>query len=372
MKMRYSDLIRSILEPAGISLNGNNPWDIQIRDERFYRRVIREGSVGLGESYMDGWWECERLDDFFYRLMPSDPEKKLPVNFKILRGLVGPVILNPGSRSRAFEIGKRHYDTGNFLFRHMLDRRMAYSCAYWNEADNLDDAQDAKLELICRKIGVRKGDRILDIGCGWGSFAIYAAERYGAEVVGITVSKKQMALAQELSQGFPVEIRLQDYREVNEPFHHIVSVGMFEHVGYKNHRTFMQMVHRCLKDEGFFLLHTIGSDISNVSADPWLSKYIFPNSLIPSLQQISASIEGLFVMEDWHNFGSHYEPTLMSWFANFDRNWPILSERYDARFYRMWKYYLLSCAGLFRSRCMQVWQVVFSKKGLPGGYCSIR
>jgi cyclopropane-fatty-acyl-phospholipid synthase len=370
--MRYSDFILRIFEPAGIALNGNNPWDIQVRDKRFYRRVIREGSIGLGESYMDGWWECERLDDFFCRLMPSEPEKKLPVNLKVLRGLLGSVILNPGSRSRAFEIGRRHYDTGNSLFRHMLDRRMAYSCAYWKEADNLDEAQEAKLELICRKVGIRKGDRILDIGCGWGSFARYAAEEYGAEVVGITVSREQMALAQEVSRGFPVEIRLQDYRKVNERFDHIVSVGMFEHVGYKNHRTFMQMIRRCLSDDGLFLLHTIGSDISHVSPDPWLAKYIFPNSLVPSIRQIAASIEGLFVVEDWHNFGFYYDQTLMAWFANFDRNGPLLRERYDERFYRMWKYYLLSCAGVFRSRCMQVWQVVLSKKGVPGGYRSIR
>lgn len=369
--MRYVEFVRRILEPAGIALNGNSPWDIQVRNKRFYRRVIRAGSIGLGESYMDGWWECKRLDDFFYKLMPSEPEKKLPVNFKVLQGILSSLILNPG-RSRAFEIGKRHYGTGNFLFRHMLDRRMVYSCAYWKEVDNLDEAQEAKMDLICRKLGIQKGDRILDIGCGWGSFARYAAEECGAEVVGITVSREQMAIAQEVSQGLPIEIRLQDYREVNEPFDHIVSVGMFEHVGFKNHRTFMRMVHRCLSDDGLFLLHTIGSDISHVSADPWISKYIFPNSFIPSARQIAASVEGLFVIEDWHNFGLYYDPTLMSWFANFDCNWPILSERYDERFYRMWKYYLLSCAGLFRARCMQVWQVVFSKKGVPGGYKSIR
>ncbi len=372
MKMSYLDFIQRIIEPAGITFNGNNRWDIQVRDERFYRRVIREGSIGLGESYMDGWWECGKLDDFFCRLMPSEPEKKLPVNSKVLMGLLGSVILNPGRRSRAFEIGRRHYDTGNFLFRHMLDRRMAYSCAYWKEADNLDEAQEAKQELICKKLGVQKGDRILDIGCGWGSFARYAAEECGAEVVGITVSKEQMALAQKLSQGLPVEIRLQDYREVNEPFDHIVSVGMFEHVGYKSHRTFMQIVHRCVRDDGLFLLHTIGSNISHVSPDPWLAKYIFPNSLVPSMRQIAASIEGLFVVEDWHNIGFYYDPTLIEWFNNFDRNWPVLRERYDERFYRMWKYYLLSCAGLFRSRYMQVWQVVLSKKGVTGGYHPIR
>lgn len=372
MKVTHVDFIQGIIEPAGIALNGNNPWDIKVGDKRFYRRVTREGSIGLGESYMDCWWECDKLDDFFCRLMPSEPEKELPVNFNVIRSLIGSVILNPGRRSKAFDIGKHHYDTGNFLFSHMLDRRMAYSCAYWKDAENLDEAQEDKLDLICRKLGVYDGDRILDIGCGWGSFARYAAEEYGTEVVGITVSKEQMSFAQELSQGFPIEIRLQDYREVNETFDHIVSVGMFEHVGYKNHRAFMQMVHRCLNDDGLFLLHTIGSNISQVSGDPWMSKYIFPNSLIPSVRQIAASIEGLFVVEDWHNIGFYYDPTLMSWFDNFDRNWPVLRERYDEKFYRMWKYYLLSCAGLFRARYMQVWQIVLSKKGVMGGYHPIR
>jgi len=364
-------IIQDILQPAGIAIDGSNPWDIHIRDERFFGRVLTDSSLGLGESFMDGWWECGRLDEFFCRLMPLQPEEfvnKKKLRFDILKA----VVFNLASKSRAFTVGERHYDLGNELFRRMLDGRMVYSCGYWKNASHLDEAQEAKLDLTCRKLGLQSGDRVLDIGCGWGSFAGYAAERYGVSVVGITVSREQAALAREFCAGLPVEIRLQDYREVNEPFNCIVSIGMFEHVCYKNYRKYMEIVHRCLRDDGLFLLHTIGDSYSHITVEPWFGRYVFPNSMIPSMNQISEAAEKLFIIEDWHNFGSYYDPTLMSWFNNFDRNWDALHELYDDRFYRMWKYYLLSSAGTFRSRCLQVWQIVFSKKGIPGGYAPVR
>ncbi len=369
---RLKDIVRKILSPAGITLNGDEPWDIRISDERFYQRVLRDGSLGLGESYMDGWWECERLDDLFANILPTQPEGKLRKNWRLLFQVFGQVILDPGRKSKAFQIGEKHYDRGNELFKCMLDKRMCYSCAYWKDAENLDDAQEFKLDLICRKLDLGQGDRILDIGCGWGSLAKYAAEKHGVEVVGITVSKEQASLGRELCKGLPVEIRLQDYRDMDEKFDHVVSVGMFEHVGYKNYRTYMEKVRRCLKENGLFLLHTIGKDVSHVTADPWIARYIFPNSLIPSLKQISTAAEGLFIMEDFHNIGIDYDATLTSWFKNFDANWDALKEVYDERFYRMWKYYLLSSAGAFRSRYLQVWQMVFSEKGVSGGYKLVR
>jgi cyclopropane-fatty-acyl-phospholipid synthase len=370
--LKLRGIVEEILYPAGIAVNGPNPWDIHIRDERFFKRALGDGSLGLGESFMDGWWDCDCLDEFFSRLMPLQPEDIVKKNLRLRLNILRAVVFNLASRSRAFTVGEKHYDLGNDLFQKMLDKRMAYSCGYWKNAGNLDAAQEAKLDLTCRKIGLQPGDRVLDIGCGWGSFAKYAAERYGARVVGITVSKEQAALARESCTGLPVEIRLQDYRDLKEPFDHIVSIGMFEHVCYKNYRTYMEIVHRCLRDDGLFLLHTIGDSCSHVAIEPWCGKYIFPNSLIPSMKQISESAEKLFIVEDCHNFGHSYDPTLMSWFNNFDRNWDALHEVYDDRFYRMWKYYLLSNAGTFRARCLQVWQIVFSKKGIPGGYHSVR
>jgi cyclopropane-fatty-acyl-phospholipid synthase len=363
--------VQDILSEADVTVNGNMPWDIQVADERFYRRILREGSLGLGESYMDKWWDCEELDTFFAKLVLINPEEKIRTNWRLLFQTISGIIFNKGRKTRALQVGQRHYDKGNELFSNMLDKRMVYSCAYWKDAKDLDSAQEAKLELICRKLGLKPGDRVLDIGCGWGSFAKYAAENYGTEVIGITVSRDQLSLGKELCRGLPVELRLQDYRDIDERFDHIVSVGMFEHVGYKNYRTYMEKVRQCLKDDGLFLLHCIGNSVSNVVGDPWLEKYIFPNSLIPSMKQIGISLEGLFTVENVQNFGFYYDATLTSWFRNFHANWDKIKDRYDGRFYRMWKYYLLSSAGAFRSRSLQVWQFVLSPKGVRDGYKTI-
>lgn len=275
------------------------------------------------------------------------------------------------SKSRAYEVGKRHYDIGNDLYKAMLDKRMAYSCGYWRTAKTLEQAQEAKLDMACKKLGLKKGMRVLDIGCGWGSFVKYAAEKYGVKCVGITVSKEQVKFARDVCKGLPVEIRLQDYRNLNEKFDRIISIGMFEHVGYKNYRPYMKLVNNCLKPDGLFLLHTIGGNVSTSSTDPWINKYIFPNSMLPSAKQVASAYEKLFVLEDWHSFGDDYGKTLMSWFRNFKKNWWQIKDNYNGRFYRMWEYYLLACAGSFRSRRNQLWQIVFSKKGVKGGYHSI-
>jgi cyclopropane-fatty-acyl-phospholipid synthase len=372
MKKNLKDVASELLRTAGIEIDGKNSWDIKVLDDRFYERVFRQGSLGLGESYMDGWWEVEKLDEFFDKLLRAELEKKVAHDWKFLLQAFTARFFNPQSSRHAFEIGESHYDLGNDLYQAMLDKRMVYTCGYWKNATTLDEAQEAKLDLVCRKINLQPGQRVLDIGCGWGSFAKFAAEKYGAQVVGVTVSKEQAALARELCQGLPVEIQLKDYREINEKFDHIISLGMFEHVGYKNYRTYFEVAERCLKDGGLFLLHTIGWSLTDTTTDPWLNKYIFPNSLIPSPTHITQSAEGLFVLEDWHNFGAYYDKTLLAWFSNFDQHWNALKEKYDERFYRMWKYYLLCCAGTFRARKNQLWQIVFSKQGVDGGYISVR
>ena len=361
-----------LLSMAGIEINGPNPWDIQVHNEKLYHRVLSEGSLGLGESYMDAWRDCEKLDQFFYRIIRADLENKVRLNWRLLLKALWARIYNLQSKRRAFQIGERHYDLGNDLFENMLDKRMVYSCGYWKNARSLDEAQENKLELICRKIGLKKDMRVLDIGCGWGSFVRYAAEKYDAEAVGITVSREQVALGKEVCRGLPVEIRLQDYRDVSERFDRVVSVGMFEHVGYKNYRTFMEFVHGCLEEDGLFLLHTIGGNISVKVPEPWTNKYIFPNGMLPSIKQIAGAVEGLFVVEDWHNFSTDYDKTLMAWNRKFENSWDKIKAKYDERFYRMWKYFLLSSAGAFRARKNQLWQVVFSKHGLDGGYTSVR
>ena len=291
----------------------------------------------------------------------------------ILLRLFAARLINLQSKRRAFIIGEKHYDLGNDLFQNMLDKRMNYSCAYWQNADNLDKAQENKLDLICRKIYLKPGMRVLDIGCGWSAFGKYAAEKYNVEVIGITVSKEQAELGRKLCRGLPVEIRLMDYRDVNEKYDRIVSVGMIEHVGYKNYRTYFQIANKCLNDDGLFLLHTIGNSKSEKSIDLWTNKYIFPNGMLPSVAQLGIAIENLFIMEDWQNFGADYDLTLMAWYDNFEKNWGKIMNKYSERFFRMWKYFLLSAAGSFRSRCRnQLWQIVLSKNGIPGGYLSVR
>jgi cyclopropane-fatty-acyl-phospholipid synthase len=371
MNSKFKETCQSIFDLADIKINGKNPWDIQVHDERFYQRVLATGSLGLGESYMDGWWDCKKIDTFICKVLKADlghRAKGTGIAWSALKAK----LMNLQSKKRAFEVGERHYDVGNELYRNMLDKRMVYTCAYWKNAKNLDDAQKHKLDLTCRKIGLKPGMKVLDIGCGWASFAKYAAENYGVEVVGVTVSKEQVELGNKLCKGLPVEIRLQDYRNINEKFDRIVSLGMFEHVGPKNYKTYMKIAYKCLKDDGLFLLHTIGANIPAKVPDRWIQKHIFPNGFLPSPKLIIDASEGLFVLEDWHNFRSDYDKTLMAWYKNFKKNWNKIKENYDDRFKRMWEYYLLSCAGGFRSDNLQLWQIVFSKEGVVGGYKSMR
>ena len=360
-------LFTDLLMRADIRVNGSRPWDVHVHNPRMAQRTLAQANLGLGESYMDGDWDCDALDQFFDRILRTKVDRAvspLRLVFHALRFR----LLNLQTSSRAFQVGEQHYDIGNDLYRAMLDSRLTYTCGYWENASTLDEAQEAKLDLICRKLDLQPGQRVLDIGCGWGSFARYAAEHYGVQVVGVTISREQAKLAQELCDDLPVEIRVQDYRDVKERFDHIVSVGMFEHVGRKNYREYMEVAARCLRPDGLFLLHTIGKNLTNSTPDPWIDKYIFPNGDLPSLAQISESIEDVFVLEDVHNFGPDYDRTLMAWFENFDAAWPRFREAYGDRFYRMWKYYLLCCAGFFRARDIQLWQLVLSPSGVRGGY----
>jgi len=369
MTTESESIIRQLLGSADIAINGTEPWDIQIHDNRFYSRVLREVELGLGESYMDGWWDCQAIDQFVDRALRANINLQIRGNWKILLHILRSRFLNLQTSARAYEVGEKHYDLGNDLYQAMLDKRLNYTSAYWRNASDLDEAQEAKLELVCQKIGLKPGMTILELGCGWGSFAKYAAEKYGVEVLGVTVSKEQVELGMELCRGLPVELRLQDYREVGGRFDRVISIGVMEHVGYKNYRTYMEVVNKTLKPGGIGFFHTIGSNTSKRIVNPWTEKYIFPNGMLPSVAQLATAMEGLFVIEDWHNFGPDYDPTLMSWYENFEKAWPTLSGKYDERFYRMWRYYLLSAAGGFRSRQTQLWQVVFSRVGDPQPDC---
>lgn len=356
---------------ADVRVNGDRPWDITVHNEDFFDRVMGHGSMGLGESYMDGWWDADVLDEFFAHVLGADLDKKVRTP-EIILTAVKARLFNQQNKSRSKRVAEQHYDLGNEFYRHMLDERMQYTCAYWKDASNLADAQTAKLDLVCRKLGLQPGERVLELGCGWGGFANYAAENYGVEVTAYNISKEQVAWARDINKHLPVDIRHTDYREAEGEYDKIASIGLMEHVGYKNYATLMETADRCLKPGGLFLLHTIGSNTTKHCTDPWINTYIFPGGMLPSAHQITGAYEGHFVMEDWHNFGPDYDKTLMAWFHNFEASWEKFREERGDRFYRMWKYYLLSCAGSFRARAIQLWQVVLSKGGVPGGYTTVR
>jgi cyclopropane-fatty-acyl-phospholipid synthase len=355
--------VKSLLSRAGIAVGGPNPWDIAVHDNRLYRRVLRFQNLGLGEAYMDGWWDCPRLDEFFCRILKLQMNGALPGGFNHLALELLGLLFNLQSRARTPIIAKRHYDLNNELFFSFLDPYIQYSCGYFDGTDDLAEAQRKKLEMICRKLELSSNDRVLDIGCGWGGLSRYMAEMHGCAITAVNISKAQLRYAGEFCRGLPVRLLDCDYRDIQGRFDKIVSVGMFEHVGWRNYRKFMRMVNRCLKDDGIFLLHTIGRNVSTRTCDPWITRYIFPIGMLPSVAQISRSVEGLFVVEDWHNLGPHYDKTLMAWNRNFQDAWPRLQAQFDARFKRMWEYYLLSCAGAFRARSLQVWQLLLTHCG---------
>lgn len=356
-----------MLQSADIEVNGSRPFDIRVKNPHFFKRVLQEGSLGLGESYMDGWWECDRLDIFFQKVLRAGLENQLPHHIKDTLRVAAARLTNLQSKKRAWIVGKEHYDLGNDLFSLMLDPYMQYSCGYWKDVTTLKQAQEAKLKLICEKLQLKPGMTLLDIGCGWGGLAAYAAKHYGVSVEGVTISAEQQKLAQERCKDLDVKILLQDYRDLDSQYDRIVSVGMFEHVGPKNYQTYFNVVARNLKPDGLFLLHTIGANETNMNVDPWINKYIFPNGCLPSIKHIATTSEGKFVMEDWHNIGADYDRTLMAWYERFVQNWPKLEHNYSQRFFRMFSYYLNACAGAFRARDIQLWQVVFSPRGAEGG-----
>ncbi|MAF34459.1 cyclopropane-fatty-acyl-phospholipid synthase [Candidatus Woesearchaeota archaeon] len=367
-------LIRGLLSEAGITINGNKPYDIKINNPNMPKRVISGGTLALGESYMDGWWDCKALDQFFDRVFRARLDAKIKGDKYLILRLLAAKIVNLQNPIRAWKIAS-HYNTGNFLYEKMLGKTMVYSCAYWKRAKTLDQAQEAKLDLICKKLHLKPGMKVLDIGCGWGSLARHAAKKYKVKVVGATVSEEQAKLARELCKGLPVEIVVQDYRDIKGTFDRVMSVGMAEHVGSKNIRTYMKKVASLLKDDGLFLYHSIVARSPSATVDPWINKYIFPNGQLLTMGQILTATDGVLRSEDWHNFGTDYEKTLMAWHKNFSKHWEEIkkSGNYDERFFRMWSYYLFSCAGIFRSRQYhQVYQGVLTKYGFTGSYEAVR
>jgi cyclopropane-fatty-acyl-phospholipid synthase len=374
MVARSSDaesIVRELFSLAGIEIGGHAVGDIQVKNSAFYERVLRDASVGFGEAYMEEWWETDALDVTIDKIMRANLKQKITGSWRMRALTVKALLLNLQAKTRSGASVEAHYDIGNDLYTRMLDERMVYTCAYWRNATDLQSAQEAKLDLVCKKLGLEPGMRVLDLGCGWGGLASWAAEKYGCKVLGVTLSKDQVSLGNEKWKHLPVELRLCDYRDVQGTYDRVVSIGMMEHVGPKNHRDMMQTIERCLKPDGISLVHTIANNRSLRHGTPFIEKYIFPNAVAPSLAQIGRALEGLFVVEDLHNIGPDYDPTLMAWWDNFDRTYSEIAHRYDRKFYLMWKFYLLAAAGASRSRDGQLYQVVLTKIGRAQPNCRV-
>ncbi len=364
--------VTGLLGSAGVEIGGERPWDIQVHDERLYQRLLAEGSLGVGEAYMDGWWDAERLDELFFRVLRAGLDRRVRTPAVLARALLSR-LGNEQSRRRSRRVAAQHYDLSNRLYEAMLGPTMQYTCAYYGPEGSeaaLDEAQRAKMALIARKLHLEPGMRVLELGGGFGELARFLAAEHGCEVDSYNISSHQVAYARGLCEGLPVNIRQQDYREAaraSRQYDRIVSVGLMEHVGPRNYRAFFELLRARLKAGGLALVHTIGGNRSCVGTNPWIARYIFPGGVIPSEAQLTAAKEGLFVLEDWHNFGPDYDRTLMGWHDNFVAAWPELegNEGLDDRFYRMWRYYLLSCAGAFRARNLNLWQLVLSHGDLP-------
>ncbi len=361
---RAERIVTELFAEADIEVNGMRPCDIQVRDDRFFRRVLKDGTLGFGESYMLGWWDCDDLEELCCRAIRSGIEQRVRPAIGTMIEIVFGMVLNLQSKSRSKVVAKRHYDLGNDFFGAMLDPAMQYSCAYFHGTTDLATAQELKMELICKKLGLQPGMRLLDIGCGWGGLARFAAENHGCEVVGITISEQQKAYADRYCEGLPVDIRLKDFRDIDGEFDAICSVGMLEHVGSRNYDTYMDAASGCLRDGGLFLCHTITANEARRGTDPWISRYIFMNSELPTAAQVLQAAEGYFVNEDMHNLGPYYVPTLRAWEAGFMRSRDDFRIEYGEQFVRMWRFYLLSCSGAFRARSLQVIQFLFSRGGL--------
>ena len=371
MTSRAEKTIKEVLKLADIKVNGKRDSDIQVHNPKFYHRVLSQGSLGLGESYVESWWDCKALDKFFDKLLRAKLYNKVK-NPKTIMAILMAKLTNPQSMRRSKEVTEKHYDLGNDFYADMLGKRMQYTCAYFKNTKSLDTAQEQKLDLICKKLKLKKGETVLELGCGWGGFAKFAATKYKVKVTSYNISKEQVIWAKEKTKGLPVKIIESDYRNATGLYDKVVSIGMTEHVGSKNYKTLIKVVDKCLKPGGLFLQHTIGrNDSTATEVDPWIHKYIFPGGKLPSVAQLSAASEKILVLEDFHNLGPDYDKTLMAWDSNFQKNWKKWKAQYGDTFYRMWKYYLLACAGGFRARELQLWQLVFSKDH-EGKYLPVR
>ena len=339
-----------------------------IRSKAALRKMLAHPELNLGETYIDGEWDVKdgSLHDLVTLLrvnLEAAMAREGGGAFSALLGAFQKVNTLASSRRNV----SHHYDLDESLFRAFLDDNMHYSCAYFEREDaSLEDAQNAKARHIMNKLHLREGQRVLDIGCGWGSLALYLAEHAGVSVKGVTLSKEQLRVARAEAEkrglGNRVQFDLQDYREVDETFDRIVSVGMFEHVGKAHYRTFFEQLGKCLKRGGTALLHTIGSTKPPTPTNPWITRHIFPGGYIPSFSELAPKVEASELnLTDLEVLRLHYAYTLREWHKRFQEVRQEFVKSRGERFCRIWELYLVFCQTAFELGELVVFQLQLAK-----------
>lgn len=386
-------IIRRVFAEAGVNIVEKNysqtefkSHDIRLDSclkKSFFRKVYANPSLGLAESYfLDHAWVCDDLVGLIDRIMKADLLSKLSLVMKlrlVLKSLpqfFKTWVFNK-VRSKPYEIGQQHYDKGNSLYKEMLGSDdMTYSCGLWDDADDLKQAHLNNFDRACQNMKLKPGMKVLDVGCGNGSFLKYAAEKYGIEGVGITVSEEQAKFAREFCEDLSIKIMVRDYRELGEEFFGyfdaIASFGMFEHVGPRNHQTYFKMISKYLKPGARFFFHTIANFKKAIFLDPFIFKWIFPSSYVPTIKQVLNAAKEYFIhIETYDVKAENYAKTLAVWYKRFKDGWESKLRHlyYDKvmqgdSFYKMWCYYLASCQALFKVNGKYVLQVVFEKNKL--------
>ena len=348
-----------------------NPLILELLDSSMHYKLLLLPELYLGEGYMDGKIKIHNgtITDFL-EMTFKNLGKHNPNNFsKVINKILGTYrhLTNFNFAKQSKKNVAHHYDISEKLYDLFLDENRQYSCAYFkNDNDTLEQAQNNKIHHIIKKLNIQPNQKVLDIGSGWGSLAIDIAKKTKASVTGITLSENQLKYSQkkvkELNLDNQVEFKLADYRQLDEKFDRIVSVGMFEHVGKKFYRTYFNKVFKMLKDDGIALIHTIGSSNPPRDPQPWITKYIFPGGYTPSLSQIARPIEdsGL-ITTDIEILRMHYAHTLRSWKERFLSKKNQVLEMFDEKFLRMWEFYLVSCEMAFKWGDQVVFQLQLSK-----------
>lgn len=378
----YKSHVISFLEKAGIAIGGPNDFDIHVNDDRFYEMFFKDRTVGAGEAYTEGFWDVKDLKLLAEKIFLSG---KLDHQYGFLNNLIYQLNKAQGKLKALFDI-KKTYDHNIELYRAMLDKRLLYTCAYWNNIDysvaNLDLAQEQKLELVCQKLGLHqqpKGQSILDYGCGFAGFAKYAHEKYGAKVVGITISKLQYKVAKEICKGLPIEIRFQDYRDIpkGELYDHLVALGIIEHITVKNAREFILNAKSHLKNEKYqdnrFVLHGMFTNGTEHRIDPWMEKYIFPGAEIFTFKHLFDMIHGVFYCQDFHPFGPDYSLTADAWYQRLEMNYGnLLPSEQNNEFMRTFEFYLKTASASFLTQRNNLMQMVLTHGPVINGLEPVR